>query len=99
MSMRREIDELKRAVLVSTAAPRDISFQPVAAPRSNALQLNYREITKTIPQFNGHNIPVLQFTGACKRILNIVPTVPTLETEQALVHMIRTKLDGHMHIL
>lgn len=98
-SIRREIEELKKAIRVIPAAPHDIPLQPMAVPRSNAPQLKLKEIIETIPRINGHNIPVLQLTRACKRALNLFPSLLSLETEYALVRMIRAKSDGHAYLV
>lgn len=56
-----------------------------------------KEITETIPRFDGYNISVLQFSRACKRAMDLFLEHPSREIEAMLVRRIRAKLDGHAY--
>lgn len=60
-------------------------------------ELKLREITETIPQFDGYNLSVLQFARACKRAMDLFPDHPSAEIEGLLVRRIPAKLNGHAY--
>lgn len=68
----------------------DVKMTTLRAP-----DLKLREITDTIPRFDGYNLSVLQFSRACKGAMNLFPNSPSADVERRLVRRIRAKLDGH----
>src|SRR5436190_9113888 len=57
-------------------------------------KISLREALETVPKFDGHNIPVLQFARACKRAKELIP----FANESHLVRLLRNKLTGHAYL-
>lgn len=68
----------------------DVKMTSLEAP-----DLKLREITDTIPRFDGYNLSVLQFARACKRAMNLFPDSPSADVEKHLVRRICAKLFGY----
>ena len=54
-------------------------------------QITLKDAIETVPNFNGHNIPVVQFARACNRAKALVPP----QTEPQLARLLRNKLQDH----
>lgn len=91
--LRLELDNLKREVRRNRTLAVDQS-RHLPSP-----QIKIKEIVETIPQFNGHNISVMQFSRACKRALEMLPHPVYPETEANLVRMIRMRLQGYAYLV
>jgi len=65
--------------------PRD-TMQPVS-------KVSFREATEIIPHFDGYNVPLLQFTRACRRAREIVPPY----SERTLTKLVMAKLRGRAY--
>jgi len=61
--------------------------------------IKLKEIVGTVPLFDGHNLSVLQFTRACRRALAMLPVPTAPETEENLVRLIKSKLQGHAYLV
>lgn len=60
--------------------------------------IKLKDIVATVPMFDGHSLPVLQFTRACKRALAMLPVPTPPDTELNLVRMLKTRLTGHAYL-
>lgn len=67
---------------------------------NNALNLNaqlpkvsFREATESVPNFDGYNIPLTQFTRACRRARDIIPP----HSESNLTKLLINKLRGRAY--
>lgn len=92
-TLRAEIDSLRREIRRGRTPAAD-SWRNMSTPH-----IKLKEIVDTIPQFNGHNISVLQFTRACKRALEMLPAPVSPDLEANLVRLIRMKLQGHAYLV
>ena len=54
-------------------------------------QITLKDAIETVPNFNGHNIPVVQFARACNRAKALVPP----QAEPQLARLLRNKLQDH----
>ena len=54
-------------------------------------QIKLKDAIETVPNFNGHNIPVEQFARACNRAKAVVPP----QAEPQLARLLRNKLQDH----
>ncbi|KYN02839.1 hypothetical protein ALC62_06334 [Cyphomyrmex costatus] len=54
------------------------------------MKVSYREITESVPYFDGYNIPLSRFTRACRRAKEIIPP----DSERDLTKLLINKL-GH----
>lgn len=61
----------------------------------NVLQpkVSFREATESVPSFDGYNIPIAQFTRACRRAREIVPP----SSERNLTKLLINKLRGRAY--
>lgn len=60
---------------------------------SETPRISFREVTESIPTFDGYNISLMQFARACKRAKEIVP----LTSEYDLTRVLINKLRGHAY--
>lgn len=58
-----------------------------------APKITYREATEYVPIFDGYNIPLSKFLGACRQARDILPS----HYEKSLTRLLVTKLRGHAH--
>jgi len=72
-------------VPASRGDPRDI-MQPIP-------KVSFREATETVPHFDGYNVPLLQFTRACRRACEIIPP----SSERTLTKLLKAKLRGRAY--
>lgn len=70
------------------ASHADVQFDVPQVPK-----VSFREATKSIPQFDGYNIPLTQFVRACRRAKEIV--LPS--SEQNLTKLLINKLRGRAY--
>jgi len=56
-------------------------------------KVSFREATETVPHFNGYNIPLAQFMGACRRAQDVVPP----SAERNLTKLLINKLGGRAY--
>jgi len=70
---------------VNRNEPRD-AVQPIP-------KVSFREATETVPHFDGYNVPLLQFTRACRRAREIVPPY----AERTLTKLLMAKLRGRAY--
>ena len=54
-------------------------------------QITLKDAIETVPNFNGHNIPIEQFARACNRAKALVPS----QAEPQLARLLRNKLQDH----
>ncbi|KAI4475668.1 hypothetical protein M0804_014164 [Polistes exclamans] len=88
---KRELDYLRGAVAESRP--------PSPLPRTMNTLIKLREITESIPNFDGKNIWVTQFTRTFKRALDSLPACYTPETETSLTRLLISKLNGHAYVV
>ena len=54
-------------------------------------QITLKDVIETVPNFNGYNIPVVQFARACNRAKALVPP----QAEPQLARLLHNKLQDH----
>ena len=62
-------------------------------PSSPQPKVSFREATESVPSFDGYNIPITQFTRACRRAREIVPP----SSERNLTKLFINKLRGRAY--
>jgi len=58
-----------------------------------SFKVSFREAMKSVPHFDGYNIPVAQFVRACQRVKRIVPS----SSERYLTKILINKLRNHAY--
>jgi len=97
--LRREVDKIRVSPAASPEAQRTYEREPgtysgETLPESpQPPQISFREVTKTVPSFNGYNIPLSQFIRAYRRAREIVPA----SAEISLTKILINKLRGHAY--
>jgi len=77
--LRREVEKIRTSPAPSPEAQRTYEREPVpysgeTLPESpQPPRISLREVTETVPSFNGYNIPLSQFIRACCRAREMVP--------------------------
>ncbi|KAI4473421.1 hypothetical protein M0804_015361 [Polistes exclamans] len=72
-------------------------FAPL--PHLSQSSFKLRELIEQVPNFDGHNVPVTQFTRACRRALESLPANFSAEMETSLTRLLLSKLSGHANLL
>ncbi|KAI4473513.1 hypothetical protein M0804_015308 [Polistes exclamans] len=92
--LKREIEDLRREIReMRTIAP----FAPL--PHLSQSSFKLRELIEQVPNFDGHNVPVTQFTRACRRALESLPANSSAEMETSLTRLLLSKLSGHAYLV
>ncbi|KAI4486889.1 hypothetical protein M0802_012240 [Mischocyttarus mexicanus] len=97
--LRREIEDLRRELNLMRRITPFAPHPPSPLPRSSYISFKLWEITETIPRFDRHNIPVSQFSKACRRALESLPSDHSSEVETSLIRPLLPKLSGHAYIV
>ncbi|XP_043498474.1 uncharacterized protein LOC122521802 [Polistes fuscatus] len=92
--LRREIEDLWREI---RNMKRIASFAPPSYLSNSSLEL--QEYIEHVPNFDGYNISVTQFSRACRRALDSLPAGYSLEVEASLTRLLLLKLSGHAYLV
>lgn len=60
----------------------------------NLPRISFREALESVPLFDGNNVPLSQFTRACRRARDIIPPAG----ERSLTRLLLNKLRGRAHL-
>jgi len=93
--LRREVDKIRSSPAASPEAQRTYEREP--APYSGETlseptqppRISFREVTETVPSFNGYNIPLSQFIRACRRAREMVPASAETSLTKVLINKLR----------
>lgn len=66
----------------------ETGYYPLPSPK-----VSFREATEGVPTFDGYNVPLLQFTRACRRAREIIPPA----AERNLTKLLVNKLTGRAY--
>lgn len=68
----------------------------VNEPRTHCtLQVTLKDAVETVPYFDGHNMPILQFARACRRARDMIPS----KFEPPLTCLLRNRLRKHAYLV
>ncbi|KAI4476893.1 hypothetical protein M0804_013220 [Polistes exclamans] len=76
-----------------TTAP----FAPL--PHLSQSSFKLRELIEQVPNFDGHNVPVTQFTRACRRALESLPANFSAEMKTSLTRLLLSKFCSHAYLV
>lgn len=69
------------------------NYSNIAHSNTPLPKVSFREATESVPSFDGYNIPLAQFTRACRRARDIIP----LSSERNLTKLLINKLRGRAY--
>jgi len=97
--LRREVDKIRDRPASSPEAQRLYERTPepysgeILSESPQTPRISFREVTEAVPSFDGYNIPLPQFTRACRRAREMIPG----SAEVSLTKILINKLRGHAY--
>lgn len=90
-----KLDSLQNEIMgIKQQARQEEAMTAPSIEKDNPISgISIREVIETIPKFDGYNIPLSQFSNACKRACNLIPR----SYQQPFLKLVINKLYGRAH--